>query len=223
MRAPAGPPPPDAGLPDAPPPNAPPPKMKKKKKSKDSLAGATDGKKKKKKKKKSRSSKRFAGAAATNPLTARARARLLCRAMELRISIARYYCQEAAYLDKVRGRATVNVGAFHETKDWRHGKKVLSALGAMAVPRRMPEELAHDLTLLRELEALLEDPLNTPEFGEDVPDDDLPELAVCLKEEIHQLRVSVDEARRQVAALEQRAAQPPPPPSRNVVPPPAPR
>ena len=228
MRAPAGPPPPDAdgSMGYAPPPNAPPPKMKKKKKkSKDSLAGADPTKKKKKKKKKSRTSKRFAGAAATNPLTARARARLLCRAMELRISIARYYCQEAAYLDKVRSRATVNVGAFHETKDWRHGKKVLSALGAMAVPRRMPEELAHDLTLLRELEALLEDPLNTPEFlvGEDVPDDDLPELAVCLKEEIHQLRVSVDEARRQVAALEQRAAQPPPPPSRNVVPPPAPR
>ena len=225
MRAPAGPPPPDAGLPDAPPPTAPPPKMKKKKKSKDSLKAEGIEKKKKKKKKKSRSSKRFAGAAATNPLTARARARLLCRAMELRISIARYYCQEAAYLDKVRGRATVNVGAFHETEDWRHGKKVLSALGAMAVPRRMPEELAHDLTLLRELEALLEDPLNTPDFlvGEDVPDDDLPELAVCLKEEIHQLRVSVDEARRQVAALEQRAAQPPPPPSRNVVPPPAPR
>ena len=232
MRAPAGPPPPDAGLPDAsmgsmgyaPPPNAPPPKMKKKKKSKDSLKAEGIEKKKKKKKKKSRSSKRFAGAAATNPLTARARARLLCRAMELRISIARYYCQEAAYLDKVRGRATVNVGAFHETEDWRHGKKVLSALGAMAVPRRMPEELAHDLTLLRELEALLEDPLNTPDFlvGEDVPDDDLPELAVCLKEEIHQLRVSVDEARRQVAALEQRAAQPPPPPQR-VVPPPAPR
>ena len=124
--------------------------------------------------------------------------------MELRISIASYYCQEAASLDKVRGRATVNVGAFHETEDWRHGKKVLSALGAMAVPRRMPEELAHDLTLLRELEALLEDPLNTPDFlvGEDVPDDDLPELAVCLREEIQQLRGSVDEARRQVAALQ---------------------
>ena len=156
MRAPAGPPPPDAGLPDAsmgsmgyaPPPNAPPPKMKKKKKSKDSLKAEGIEKKKKKKKKKSRSSKRFAGAVATNPLTARARARLLCRAMELRISIARYYCQEAAYLDKVRGRATVNVGAFHETEDWRHGKKVLSALGAMAVPRRMPEELAHS-TIMR--------------------------------------------------------------------------
>ena len=81
------------------------------------------------------------------------------------------------------------------------------------------------LLLFEELEALLEDPLNTPDFlvGEDVPDDDLPELAVCLREEIQQLRGSVDEARRQVAALEQLAAAPPPPPQRNVVPPPAPR
>jgi len=144
--------------------------------------------------------------------------------MELRISIARYYCQEAAYLDKVRGRATTNVGAFHERGDWRHGKKVLSALGAMAVPRRMPEELAHDLTLLWKLEALLADPLDTPAVlvGEDVPDDDLPELAVCLREEIQNLRGSVDEARRQVATLEQQAAggAPPPPPQRGVAPPP---
>ena len=85
MRAPAGPPPPDADgsmgylappdRPEAKLPDAPPPKMKKKKKSKDSLAGADPTKKKKKKKKKTRTSKRFAGAAATNPLTARARAR----------------------------------------------------------------------------------------------------------------------------------------------------
>ena len=46
MRAPAGPPPPDAGLPDAPPPTAPPPKMKKKKKSKDSLTTGDPTKKK---------------------------------------------------------------------------------------------------------------------------------------------------------------------------------
>lgn len=224
MQAPAGPPPPDVGeekLPDAPPP----PARLKKKKSKSSKEALGGNATKKKKKKKKKSSTRFAGAAATNPLTARARARLLCRAMELRISIARYYCQEAAYLDKVRGRATTNVGAFHEHEDWRHGKKVLSALGAMAVPRRMPEELAHDLTLLRELEALLADPLDTPAFlvGEDVPDDDLPELAVCLREEIQNLRGSVDEARRQVATLEQQVAGGPPPPQRGAAPPPAPR
>ena len=101
---------------------------------------------------------------------------------------------------------------FHATGEWRYGRKVLSALGALAAPRAMPEELTHDLELLRKLEAALDDPLAPPPGGADVPDDDLPELAICLREEIENLRGSVDEARRQVAALEAQAAGDAPPP-----------
>ena len=92
------------------------------------------------------------GRAATNPLTARARARIVSDGAE---DFNTYYCQEAAH--RQGPRRPVNVGAFHETEDWRHGKKVLSALGAMAVPEGCPRSWRM-IDLLREVEALLEDP-----------------------------------------------------------------
>ena len=109
-------------------------------------------------------------------------------------------------------------GAYHESEEWRYGRKVLSALDSFAVPRETPDELRHDLDLLHKLEATLDDrggAQSTPLLKDpDVPDDDLPELAICLREEIETLRGSVEDAKRQIAALEARAAGlPAPPPS----------
>ena len=110
-------------------------------------------------------------------------------------------------------------GAYHESEEWRYGRKVLSALDSFAVPRETPDELRHDLDLLHKLEATLDDrggAQSTPLLKDpDVPDDDLPELAICLREEIENLRGSVDDARRSIASLEARAHDQglPPPPS----------
>ena len=192
-----------------------PPKKEPKKKKSSKDKAERDAKKKKKKKKKEAS----APAEFSSRLSARARARLLCRVMELRISITRYYSQEAQYLDRVRTRVAMHVGAFHESGEWRYGRKVLSALDSFAVPREVPDELRHDLDLLRRLEAALDDAPGAranPLKEDDVPDDDLPELAICLREEIENLRASVDAARRGIAQLEGRGEPhhdlPPPPP-----------
>jgi hypothetical protein len=107
-------------------------------------------------------------------------------------------------------------GAYHESEEWRYGRKVLSALDSFAVPRETPDELRHDLDLLHKLEAALDGgaPSDAALDDDDVPDDDLPELAICLREEIETLRGSVEDAKRQIAALEARAAGlPAPPPS----------
>ena len=199
-----------AAIPDEPPPPAEKKKAKKKKSEKDPH-------KKKTLKKKKKNAADFA-AAAPGParLSARARARLLCRVMELRISITRYYSQEAQYMDRVRSRVAMHLGAYHESEEWRYGRKVLSALDSFAVPRETPDELRHDLDLLHKLEAALDGgtPSDAALDDDDVPDDDLPELAICLREEIETLRGSVEDAKRQIAALEARAAGlPAPPPS----------
>ena len=122
--------------------------------------------------------------------------------------------QEAQYLDRVRSRVAMHLGAFHESGEWRYGRKVLSALDSFAVPRETPDELRHDLDLLHKLEAAL-DGSDAKTVPDDVPDDDLPELAICLREEIENLRGSVDDARRSIASLEARAHDQglPPPPS----------
>ena len=69
---------------------------------------ALSGEKKKKKKKKSESAKGAFGGKVAQPICARARSRALCRVMELRISITRYYLQEAQYMD--RGRTASDGG-----------------------------------------------------------------------------------------------------------------
>jgi len=68
------------------------------------------------------------------PLCLRARARVLCRIMELRISITRYFLQESQYMDRVRSRVALSLAAFEESGEWKYGKKVLSALDA-SIPR----------------------------------------------------------------------------------------
>ncbi len=204
---------------EAPPPqDAPPESPKVKPKKKKDKSATKDGKKKKKKKKDA--GEFTAAASAPARLSARARARLLCRVMELRISITRYYSQEAQYMDRVRSRVAMHLGGFHESGEWRYGRKVLSALDSLAVPRETPDELRHDLDLLHKLEATLDDrggAQSTPLLKDpDVPDDDLPELAICLREEIENLRGSVEEARRHIQQLEARAGDrglPPPPQS----------
>ena len=200
---------------EAPPPqDAPPESPKVKPKKKKDKSATKDGKKKKKKKKDA--GEFTAAASAPARLSARARARLLCRVMELRISITRYYSQEAQYMDRVRSRVAMHLGGFHESGEWRYGRKVLSALDSLAVPRETPDELRHDLDLLHKLEAALDGgaPSDAALDDDDVPDDDLPELAICLREEIETLRGSVEDAKRQIAALEARAAGlPAPPPS----------
>ena len=118
-----------ATIPDEPPPPAEKKKAKKKKSEKDPH-------KKKKLKKKKKDAADFA-AAAPGParLSARARARLLCRVMELRISITRYYSQEAQYMDRVRSRVAMHLGAYQGRK------RVIQVRFNMSVPRaRVPEK-----------------------------------------------------------------------------------
>lgn len=136
-----------------------------------------------KKKKKRKSSKGKPGR------NARARVRVLCRIMELRISITRYFLQEAQYMDRVRSRVALSLGAFDESGDWKYGRKVLSALDAL--PREKPEELVHDMALLRNLERELD-----AGHRDDLPDDDLQELQICLQEDIAVLSNSIATARR---------------------------
>jgi len=117
-----------ASIPDEPPPPAEKKKAKKKKSEKDPH-------KKKKLKKKKKDAADFA-AAAPGParLSARARARLLCRVMELRISITRYYSQEAQYMDRVRSRVAMHLGAYQGMK------RVIQVRFNMIFPRaRVPE------------------------------------------------------------------------------------
>lgn len=142
-------------------------------------------------KKKAKKKKKDVAAAA--PQSARARARLLCRVMELRISITRYYLQEAQYMDRVRSRVALSLGAYDESGEWKYGRKVLSALES--VDRDKPQELLHDIALLRDLES------KRTAGRDDVPDDDLNELAVCLEQEVDVLRASLHSARRSVVSL----------------------
>ena len=116
-------------------------------------------------------------------------------------------------------RSIVQIGDWirnRVTRRQRNANRLLQALDSFATTRETPDELQHDLALLRSLE----DELGagaTRRAQEDVPDDDLPELAICLREEIETLRASLDDQRRAVAALESGDAQadlPPPPPRR---------
>jgi len=121
--------------------------------------------------------------------------------MELRVSISRYYLQEAQYMDRVRSRVGLSIAAYHESGESKYGRKVLSALDSFATPRDKPEELRHDLALLRALEQQL-DVKATPRS--DIPDGDAAELAVCLADEVDVLHGAVAEAKAAIAALEKR-------------------
>eukprot|EP00633_Aureoumbra_lagunensis_P009177 CAMPEP_0197311298 /NCGR_PEP_ID=MMETSP0891-20130614/9788_1 /TAXON_ID=44058 ORGANISM="Aureoumbra lagunensis, Strain CCMP1510" /NCGR_SAMPLE_ID=MMETSP0891 /ASSEMBLY_ACC=CAM_ASM_000534 /LENGTH=180 /DNA_ID=CAMNT_0042797349 /DNA_START=139 /DNA_END=681 /DNA_ORIENTATION=+ len=127
--------------------------------------------------------------------------------MELRISITRYFLQEGQYMDRVRNRVALSLGAFDESGEWKYGKKVLSALDTLAVDRETPEELEHDLTLLRYLESELE--LGTERTDDDLPDDNLDEIEICLQEEIQALHSSILNTRNALAQLNNNLPQPP--------------
>lgn len=145
---------------------------------------------------KKKAKKKKKDVSAASPLSARARARLLCRVMELRISITRYYLQEAQYMDRVRSRVALSLGAYDESGEWKYGRKVLSALESF--DRDKPQELLHDIALLRDLES------QRTAGRDDVPDGDLRELAVCLEEEVDVLRASLQAATRSVVSFSPR-------------------
>lgn len=125
------------------------------------------------KKTKKKKTKKKATMQHQHQLCIRSRARALCRVMELRTSVARYYMEDSQYMDRVRSRVAISLGAFDESDEWKYGRKVLNTLDSFLPTKETPEELSNDLDLLGDLEAQLETGTSRPDT--DIPDDDLNE------------------------------------------------
>ena len=114
-------------------------------------------------------------------------------------------------MDRVRSRVALSLGAFDESGEWKYGKKVLGALDALALKRAKPEELLHDVALLRELEKELA--CGTDRNVCDLPDDDKDELRVCLREQLQQLKTSIQEASLDLPSFDRKKHHDPMPPA----------